>query len=138
VVTASGGGATRWLARHGHGDDAAGMRSRIAASSCLCLLLLAACETLPSAPARPNTIYLLGRFPAPHPREQLAAELRPRGYRIAIDLDDSVDTVVVGMPPLAPDGDRLLALEDVPEYRRAVRRDLRQLTPEQAMALPAR
>ena len=114
------------------------MRRRTRAPSGLCLLLLAACETLPNAPALPNTIYLLGRFPAPHAREQLASELRQRGYRIAIDLDDSVDTVVVGMPPLAVDGDRLLALEDVPEYRRAVRRDLRQLTAEQAMALPTR
>lgn len=119
-------------------DDAARMRRCAITLSGLCLLLLSACETLPNAPALPNTIYLLGRFPASHPREQLAAELRQRGYRIAIDLDDSVDTVVVGMPPLAPDGDRLLALEDVPEYRRAVRRDLRQLTPEQAMALPVR
>lgn len=114
------------------------MRRRTLAPSGLCLLLLAACETLPNAPALPNTIYLLGRFTAPHAREQLASELRQRGYRIAIDLDDSVDTVVVGMPPLAPEGDRLLALEDVPEYRRAVRRDLRQLTAEQAMALPTR
>lgn len=119
-------------------DDAARMRRCTITSSGLCLLLLSACEAPPNTPALPNTIHLLGRFPAPHPREQLAAELRQRGYRIAIDLDDSVDTVVVGMPPLAPDGDRLLALEDVPEYRRAVRRELRQLTAEQAMALPAR
>jgi len=119
-------------------DDAARMRRSAITLSGLCLLLLSACETLPNAPALPNTIYLLGRFPAPQPREQLTAELRQRGYRIAIDLDDSVDTVVVGMPPLAPEGDRPLALEDVPEYRRTVRRDLRQLTAEQAMALPVR
>ena len=112
--------------------------ARTFALSGLCLLLLAACETPPNTPTLPNTIYLLGRFPAPHAREQLAGELRQRGYRIANDLDDGVDTVVVGMPPLAPDGDRLLALEDVPEYRRAVRRDLRQLTTEQAVALPVR
>lgn len=114
------------------------MRTRTVASSCLALLLFAACETPPNAPALPNTIYLLGRFTAPHPREQLAGDLRQRGYRIANDLDDSVDTVVVGSPPVTAEGDRLLALEDVPEYRRAVRRNLRLLSISEAVALPTR
>lgn len=119
-------------------DDAARMRTRSIASSCLCLLLFAACETPPNAPALPNTIYLLGRFSAPHPRTQLAGELRQRGYRVASSLDDSVDTVVVGAPPLNESVEGFVTLEDSDEYRRAVRRNLRLLSVPEAVALPAR
>ena len=112
------------------------MKSR--ASSWLALVLFAACETPPNTPPLPNTIYLLGRFPAPHDRAQFAAELRQRGYRIANDLDDSVDTVVIGTPPANAAGDGFVALEDIPEYRRAVRRNLRLLSPQEAQALPVR
>lgn len=114
------------------------MRRCLLASSWLALVLFAACEAPPNAPPLPNTVYLLGRFSAPHDRAQFAAELRQRGYRIANDLDDSVDTVVVGTPPVNAAGDGFVALEDLPEYRRAVRRNLRLLSPQEAQALPVR
>lgn len=114
------------------------MRRCLLASSWHALVLFAACETPPNAPPLPNTVYLLGRFSAPHDRAQFAAELRQRGYRIANDLDDSVDTVVIGMPPLDDSGEGFVVLEESAEYRRAVRRNLRLLSPQEAQALPVR
>lgn len=114
------------------------MRRCLLASSWLGLVVFTACEAPPNAPPLPNTVYLLGRFSAPHARAQFAAELRQRGYRVANDLDDSVDTVVVGTPPVNPAGDGFVALEDLPEYRRAVHRNLRMLSPQETQALPAR
>lgn len=104
----------------------------------LCVLVLSACQAGPLPQPGPTTLYLLGHFAVADDRKGLAEQLRTKGYRVSQDLDDSVDTVVVGTPPRGDDGAEVVALEEIPEYRRALRRGLRLLSPLEAMALPAR
>lgn len=114
---------------------------RVAPFALLPVLLAAlatGCENLPPQRSVPGTLYLLGTFEAPGGRAEFAADLRRKGYRVAADLDDSVDTVVVGRPPLQADGASFVPLDEIPEYQRAVRRDLRLLSPQEALALPRR
>ena len=101
-------------------------------------VLAAGCEHLPPQRSVPGTIYLLGTFEAPGGRAEFAADLRRKGYRVVADLDDSVDTVVVGRPPRQADGTSFVPLDEIPEYQRAVRRGLRLLAPQEAIALPRR
>lgn len=114
---------------------------RVAPNAWLSMLLpvlAAGCEHLPPPRALPDTIYLLGSFEAPGGRAEFAADLRRKGYRVAADLDDSVDTVVVGRPPQQADGASFVPLDELPEYQRALRRGLRLLAPQEAIALPRR
>lgn len=104
----------------------------------LLFLLTGGCEHMPPQRAVPGTIYLLGSFEAPGGRTEFAADLRRKGYRVVADLDDSVDTVVVGRPPKQADGASFVPLDEIPEYQRAVRRELRLLSPQEAIALPRR
>lgn len=101
-------------------------------------LLAAGCEHLPPRRSGPGTLYLLGTFEAPGGSTEFAADLRKKGYRVVADLDDSVDTVVVGRPPRHADGTSFVPLEEIPEYQRAVRRELRLLSPQEAILLPRR
>lgn len=110
---------------------------RVAPLSVLLAALAAGCENLPKRPI-PGTLYLLGTFEAPGGRAEFAADLRRKGYRVAADLDDSVDTVVIGRPPLQADGASFVPLDEIPEYQRALRRELRLLSPQEALALPRR
>lgn len=107
------------------------------ASLALVAGLASSCESPPPR-SLPGTIYLLGSFEAPGGRVEFAADLRRKGYRVAPDLDDSVDTVVLGRPPRQPDGGSFVPLDEIPEHQRAVRRNLRLLSQAEAILLPRR
>ncbi len=88
---------------------------------CVTFLLIALGSCASSSSSR--TVYLLGRFPAPHSKPQLASSLRSAGHVVAPAMTSDVDLVVVGLDPVSEDGSRFLPVREVPEYAIATARD---------------
>ena len=88
---------------------------------CILFLLIGALGSCAS-PGGNRCVYLLGRFPSPLGKPELAQSLSNRGHTVVNSMTPDVDLVVVGTDPVSEDGSRFVPIRDLPDYAIATAR----------------